>query len=153
MRGFRGSRSVQNAISSRFGRDHSEQVHDKDKHEQSSTEHQHARPTLPDWLKTPETKAREEYEAQHPQDHDREPAVVLPIRRPVAAKVVTPQVKPEPVRAAVAKVTAPEGRKKVAPARAGRKPVAAAKAKPAARKTVAKAATAKRTVTVKRKRA
>src|SRR4051812_42797278 len=64
MRGFRGSRSAQNAFNSRFGRDDKSSTQESAAHESDVHESRKSRPVLPDWLKTQETKTREKAEAQ-----------------------------------------------------------------------------------------
>lgn len=65
MRGFRGNRAAQNQWSSRFGGGNE---HWKGQQFQPNAHHPHgqgpARPQLPEWMKTPETKAREAQEAR-----------------------------------------------------------------------------------------
>src|SRR4051812_17442939 len=85
MRGFRGSRAVQNATSSRFGGNHGNTSQSQaETQENPSGSSHHQRPQLPEWLKTPETKAREKLEAE--QRKKQAVAVAATPKTPVAAK-------------------------------------------------------------------
>src|SRR4051794_21485197 len=67
MRGFRGSRAAQNDMAHRHGR------HDQPQFQQANGRYpspqgdsSQQRPALPDWLKTPETRAKEAEQARNP---------------------------------------------------------------------------------------
>lgn len=81
MRGFRGSRSAQNEIHSRFGKDQNQNITKSEDQRGAERSQFTNRLVLPDWLKTPETKAREAAEAQAPR-------VAAPVQqqKPVAQK-------------------------------------------------------------------
>ena len=66
MRGFRGSRAAQSLLSSPGGRSGPVQlrVNGSGNPRGVSSPQDSQRPTLPDWLKTPETRAREQAEAR-----------------------------------------------------------------------------------------
>jgi hypothetical protein len=122
MRGFRGSRAAQNVMSFRHGR-HSQSLPQQKGPSQQSThpQSQQRSQDLPDWLKTPETRAQEAREAQQPkaQQSSQPPlAKVIPIRPNLHAPV-QPQAQPKPQP------------KKAAPAATVAQPVVArSKAKP-----------------------
>ncbi len=63
MRGFRGSRAAQNKMSARFGRP-SRYQSDISGGGEFESDRQNKLKNLPDWLKTPETRAKELQEAQ-----------------------------------------------------------------------------------------
>ncbi|MGZ3686775.1 MAG: hypothetical protein ACXWPM_10090 [Bdellovibrionota bacterium] len=60
MRGFRGSRAAQNAVSSRYGNFNNH--HQNQNGGQNGIHGQSTHSPLPDWMKTPETRAREQQE-------------------------------------------------------------------------------------------
>jgi hypothetical protein len=66
MRGFRGSRSAQNQLTSRFGRGNDYSRLKEEGESGGTTPHGHDAPksNLPDWLKTPETREREKHAVQ-----------------------------------------------------------------------------------------
>ncbi len=117
MRGFRGSRSAQNAFNSRFGRDSSHLSQTPGQPSFHPNDQQVKGPTLPDWLKTPETKAKEALQVQ--------------------VKVQPPEIQPEPVKPKLVRV------RKSTPAKTPRRPRGAASTKPV-RKTTKKKVTGRR---------
>ncbi len=132
MRGFRGSRNAQNAINARFGR---QENPNHFRNGQGNQPHGHAnpqqRPALPDWLKTPETKAREQ------QGDLPKPALLLPIVQkaaPQATAVVKIEQKQD--KAPAARKAASSRRKKTA-STASARPVARKAAAPRRRKAAA----------------
>jgi hypothetical protein len=148
MRGFRGSRSAQNAFNSRFGRDdHKNQLPQHGQHGSNVHElHPHAKPVLPDWLKTPETKKREEYEAAHPESVKQSPFAGLQ-KHLEEKKIEVKNFDVKPVAQSVDRLTEkkaePARKKTAASARhVGRsaKPRVSPRAKPAAKSGVKKTA-------------
>jgi hypothetical protein len=142
MRGFRGSRSAQNQIASRFGRgqDYSgfRSTHAGQSQNGPATGDQ--RTQLPDWLKTPETKARE---AVAPSPSPSRPASQLQVQtqaqaQPVAKQPVARQPVTKPQLRLVASAPAREEQPKTA-SKARKAPKAKAKPRAAASKSKAAA--------------
>jgi hypothetical protein len=107
MRGFRGSRAAQ-AFNARFNRNHGrpdDRKHGPQPQGQGPVTAQ--RPELPDWLKTPETKAQEAGAAQNPVTPSAPKAQLKLVPQPPAPEVKAETARAKaPVRKAAAKTAA-----------------------------------------------